>query len=198
MKRKRDRSGRRQALRWLGGAMLLSWAVGSVGCTALGFSNSIVWHLPSPDEQMFAVCQEVPQFDGPGYVIRLERPDRTVLRRLYEIGDGDPCSEMAWSPDGRTLAVLSGHVARVRFVDVAWALSHSATTTAYWSWRQVDFGTERNWLNGAGLHFVGPLTVELQLCSNQHGRMQPNGRRTCGDDAMTRRVDIPLPIVTGH
>lgn len=143
------------------------------------------------------MCQEMPVFDGPNYDVRLERPDGSILRRLYQIGDGDPCSEMAWSPDGRTLAVLSGHVARIRFVDVAWALSRPATTTAHWSWRQVDLGGEHNPLTGAGLHFVGPLAVELQVCPPQRGPLQPNGRRTCGPAGVSRRLDIPLPIVAG-
>jgi len=182
----------------LGVAILAAWAIGSAGCTVLGFSNRVVWRLRSPDGQMFAVCQEIPEFDGPGYAIRLERPDGSVLRHLYRIGDGDPCSEMAWSPDGRVLAVLSGHVARVRFVDVSWALSHPATTKAYWSWRQVDFGSEQRPMNGAALHFVGPLEVELRLCPPPRGAPQPNDRRTCGEGAAVHRFDVPLPMVTGR
>jgi hypothetical protein len=143
---------------------------------------------------MVAVCQEVPAFDGPGYDIRLERPDGTLLRPLYKDGDGEPCTEMAWSPDGRTLAVLSAHVARVRFVDVAWALDHPSTRTAHWSWRQVDLSSEERWVRGHGLRFSGPLEVELRLCP------MSTGARTdvsC-DDAHIRRFSIPLPIVTGH
>ena len=182
----------------LGRAILAMWAVGSAGCSALGFTDRVVWRLPSPDGQLLAVCQEVPEFDGPGYALRLERPDGSVIRHLYRIGDGDPCSEMAWSPDGSILAILSGHVARVRFVDVAWALSHPTTTTAYWSWRQVDFGSGRRRLNGGGLHFVGPLEVEVQLCPFHDAGVQPNGRRSCGQDGTVRRFEVPRPIVTGH
>jgi hypothetical protein len=188
----------RLTLAMFGRALVAGLAVASSGCAALGFTDQVLLRLPSPDGRMLAVCQEVPAFDGPNYSIRLERPDGTVLRRLYEIGDGDPCSEMSWSPDGRALAVLSGHVARIRFVDVAWALEHPATTTANWSWRQVDFGSEQQPLNAAGLRFVGPRQVELQLCPPQWDTVQPHGRRACGHSSIIRRVDVPLPIVTGH
>ena len=76
----------------------------------------------SPDGNVVAVCQEIPEFDGPGYDLRLESPGETNIAQLYHIGDGDPCSELAWSPDGTVLAGLSAHVARIRFVDVASAL----------------------------------------------------------------------------
>lgn len=186
------------APRALARTILVASALASSGCAGLGFTDEVLWRLPSPDGQVIAVCQEVPVFDGPDYSVRLERPDGRVLRPLYEIGDGDPCSEMAWSPDGRTLAVLSGHVARVRFVDVAWALSHPETRTAHWSWRQVDVGSAVEPLNGAALRFVGPLEVELQVCRPQRGPVQRNGRRTCGEGATLRRFAIPQPIVTGH
>jgi len=79
-----------------------------------------------------------PTFDGPDYEVRLERPNGAVVAELYEIGDGDPCDEVGWAPDGSVLAVLTGHVARVRFVDIAWALAHPEVATHNWSWRQVD------------------------------------------------------------
>jgi hypothetical protein len=198
MKQPIDRNDRRRRVGAFRSALLVGVAVGFAGCADLGFSDRVLWHVPSPDAQMLAVCQEVPAFDGPGYAIRLERSDGTILRRLYESGDGDPCSEMAWSPDGRILAVLSGHVARVTLVDVAWALGHPASTTAHWSWRQVSFGNGSQPLNAAGLHFVGPLEVELQLCPAERGIAQPNGRRTCGQGAATHRFDVLLPIVSGH
>lgn len=169
-------------------------ALGAAGCAALGYSDRVLWRLPSPDGRTVAVCQEVPAFDGPDYDIRLERPDKTLLRSLYGIGDGDPCSEMVWSPDGRTLAVMTAHAARVRFVDVAWALDHPSTRTAYWSWREVSLSTNEQWLRGHGLRFTGPLEVELRLCP------MSRGARTdvpC-DDARVRRFEIPQPIVTGH
>jgi hypothetical protein len=164
------------------------------GCAALGYSNRVLWRVASPNGQLVAVCQEVPAFDGPGYDVRLERPEGGLLRRLYGIGDGDPCTEVVWSPDGRTLAVLSGHVARVRFVDVGWALDNPEVETAHWSWRQVDVSTERIRLEGSDLRFVAPTAIELQVCSARSG----GSSTSCGTDSLTRRLDIPLPIVTGH
>jgi len=169
-------------------------AVGAAGCVDLGFTDRVLWRVTSPDKAWVAVCQEVPGFDGPGYDVRLEQQDGALIRRLYTIGDGDPCTEVVWSPDGRTLAVLSGHVARVRFVDVGWALDHPETRTAYWSWRQVDLSAEGRRLEGAGLRFVGAATVELQV----HPARTSNNLHDIGVKVSVRRFDIPLPIVTGH
>ena len=138
----------------------------------------------------------MPVFDGPNFTIRLERPDGTRVRGLYDIGDGDPCSEMAWAPDGRTVAVLSGHVARIRFVDVAWALAHPDRTTNHWSWRVIDLGSDVNPLRADQLRFVGPLAFEVRVCEQGIGPHLPNGRQNCGESGRVKRVDIPLPIVT--
>ncbi len=163
-------------------------------CAALGYSNRVLWRVASPNGQFVAVCQEVPALDGPGYTVRLERPDGGLVRHLYEIGDGDPCSEVVWSPDGQTLAVLSGHVARVRFVDVSWAVARPHVRTAHWSWRQVDLSTGQTHLEAAQLRFVTPTTVELSVCPDRPGRFSGS----CGNDSSIRRFDIPQPVVTGH
>jgi hypothetical protein len=167
--------------------------LGASGCAALGYSDRVLWRVPAPDGDLVAVCQETPEFDGPGYDVRLERPDRTLVRRLYSIGDGDPCSEVVWSPDGNTLAVLSGHVARVRFVDVEWTLAHPEIETAYWSWRQVDLSADSR-VEGSGLRFVGPRDVELRVCTNGATGTAPS----CDATSPVRRFAVPLPIVTGH
>ena len=169
---------------------LLSMAVAA--CTGLGYSDRVLWRVPSPDGRLVAVCREVPAFDGPGYDLRLEHTDGSLRRRLYQIGDGDPCTEVAWSPDGRTLAVLSGHVARVRFVDVAWALDHPDVATEAWSWRQVDVSTAKERMTAAGLGFVSSATIELQVGPP----METAGEH--GPRLEARRLEIPLPIVTGH
>jgi hypothetical protein len=167
-------------------------AIGIVawGLTAFALSGRVLQRVATPDGGLVAVCQEVPAIDGPGYEIRLERPDQSVVRKLYAIGDGDPCTEVVWSSDGRILAVLSGHVARVRFVDVGWALDHPGIRTEYWSWRQVDLSNERLRVSGSGLRFVGPLSVEIQVCPVSALRTSPK--------ASARRFEIPVPIVTAH
>lgn len=166
--------------------------VAASGCAAFGYTDEVLWRVASPDGRLVAVCQEVPDFDGPNYDVRLERPDGTPVRRLYGIGDGDPCSEVVWSADGRTLAVMSGHVARIRFVDVEWAMSHPEVRTSSWSWRQVDLSTERSHFEGTGLRFVRPAAVELNLC----GARPRRSNAAC--ESELRRFEIPQPIVTGN
>ena len=172
---------------WLALAVL---TIGTIGCAELGFRNRVLWRVPSPDGTLIAVCQEIPEFDGPGHDIRLEQPDGTIVKKLYRIGDGDPCSEMAWAPDGRTLAILSGHVARVRFVDVAWALQQTGDTR-YWSWPQIDLGSERLHRNAGALRFTGPREIELKVCGPQPYRPGDSGRRTCPANSETRRIAVP-------
>ena len=167
------------------------------GCARLGYTDRVLWRLPSPDGTLLAVCQEIPAFDGPGHSIRLERPDGTLVKRLYEIGDGDPCSEMAWAPDGRTIAVLSGHVARVRFVDVAWALEQ-ATETRHWNWPQIDIGNERAHRNAGALRFIGPREIELQVCGPQPYTPGDAGRRNCGVQGQPQRVAVPHRHASGY
>lgn len=165
-----------------------------VGCAAPGHSNRVLWRVASPDGQLVAVCQEVPVVDGPSYDVRLERPDGTLIRRLYGIGDGDPCNEVVWSPDARTIAVLSGRVARMIFVDVAWALAHPDVETAHWSWRQVSLSSEQRHVEGSHLRFVGPTAIELRVCQARSAESHEG----CPQGSATKQVDIPLPIVTGH
>ena len=175
-----------------GGPCLLA-LVAACGCDSLGYSDHVLVRAPSPDGTMVAVCQEIPVFDGPDYDIRLERPDGTKLRGLYQIGDGDPCSEVVWSPDGRLVGVLSSHVRRIRIVDVAWALEHAETQTRYWSWREINIEPEAQGRSLAtGLQFVGPLEIEIGLCERA-GRTPD-----CAAAPVRKRFRIPAPIVTGH
>jgi hypothetical protein len=103
-------------------ALVMLAALGSHACAELGYRDRVLHRVPSPvDRGLIAVCQEIPEFDGPSYDIRLERTDGTVVRHLARLGDGDPCHEMARAADGRTLAVLSSQdtprlARRLRFV----------------------------------------------------------------------------------
>ena len=159
----------------------------TAGCDAFGFSNRVLLRIPSPDGSLVAVCQEVPVLDGPDFDVRLERLELVPLF----LGDR---TEMAWSPDGRRLAMLTGHVARIRLIDVAWALDHQHVETAHWSWRQVDLSTERKLTSGSALKFVTPDRLELQLCPGGWLR----GGRECPVATVTHRVDLPTRLVTGH
>jgi hypothetical protein len=143
---------------------------------------------------MVAVCQEIPELDGPGFAVRLERPDGTTLKRLYEIGDADGCSEMVWAPDGRTLAVLTAHVARVRFVDVAWALENPTSEPQYWSTRQLSFSSERQPVRGRDLRFTGPADLELEVCQYDLDGGRRTGKWECAAPSTTKRFGVPVPI----
>ena len=184
----RDRSGSANMV------VILLPILATAGCDAFGFSNRVLLRIPSPDGSLVAVCQEVPVLDGPDFDVRLERPDGSLVRRLAGFGDADGCTEMAWSPDGRRLAMLTGHVARIRLIDVAWALDHQHVETAHWSWRQVDLSTERKLTSGSALKFVTPDRLELQLCPGGWLR----GGRECPVVTVTHRVDLPTRLVTGH
>jgi hypothetical protein len=157
-----------------------------------------LWRVASPNGSVAAVCQEIPEFDGPGYDLRLESPDGARIAQLYQIGDGDPCSELAWSPDGNVLAVLSAHVARIRFVDVASVLREPTVPTRYWSWRQIDLSNEHDLRQGKDLGFVGPLDVELTLCAYELRQTQRTHTRTCTSAEARERFHIPVPIKTGQ
>ncbi len=176
--------------------VVLAALVAVPGCAQFGFTNRVLWHVPSPDGSSVAVCQEVPVFDGPSYDIRLERPDGALLRPLYQIGDGDPCSEVVWSGDSQTLAVLSSHVARVIFVDVKWALDNPDVRTA--GQRMVSFGGERDVLLAQHLRFVAPSEIAIELCPYSLEERRRTGELRCSGPAEERQVQIPLPIGNAH
>jgi hypothetical protein len=141
-----------------------------VGVTvSLGLTASTVLRVPSPDGRHVAVCRAIPVLDGPDYEVRLERSDGTVVIPLYRVGDGEPCVEVIWADDSSTLAVLTGHVARIRFVDVSRVLGHPGQAFHYWSWPQIDLSTPEQPRAGSGLRFVGPREVELELRSRTTG-----------------------------
>jgi hypothetical protein len=116
------------------------------------------------------------------YDVRLEHPDGRLVRSLYSSGDADGCDELAWSPDGRTLAVLTGHVARVRFVDVASAVHHPevATAPSY----MVDLSSEQRRVESSHLRLVGPFEAEMRVCQARQGG-------ACDATASVRRFCAP-------
>ena len=165
----------------------------ATSCRDLGFTNRVLWRLAAPDGKSFAVCQEIPEFDGPSFDIRLEDAGGALVRRLYRIGDGDPCTEMAWSPDGRTLAVLSGHVARVRVVDVALTMRRPADDTTRHFWPQFDFSTEKELRLGRDLRFIGPREIEFTTCAYDLRETQRSRGtvKRCTSPEVRNRFSVP-------
>lgn len=173
------------------GVVVCLAVIAESGCSTLGYTNRVLWRVPSPDGSFLAVCQEIPEFDGPGYDFRLESPDGSRIARLYEIGDGDPCSEVAWSPDGKVLAVLSAHVARIRFVDIALVFREQTRPTRYSSWPQVDLSSERDLRQAKDLRFIGPLDVEVTICSYDLRQTQRTHTRTCTSQEVRKQFRVP-------
>jgi len=161
------------------------------------YDSEVLLRVSSPDGTLSAVCQEVPAFDGPNYVVRLEREDGTFVRKLFDAGDGEPCSEIVWSKDGRTLGVLSAHVARTTFVDIEWVVKN-ASDTRRTGWREVSFGGESAAMLARGLRFIGPLEVELDVCSYSLADRQRDGFFTCTAPAETKTFAIPQPLLTAQ
>lgn len=139
-----------------------------------------------------AVCQEVPILDSPDYEVRLEETSGTVVRPLYRIGDGDPCREIAWSGDARPLVVLTSHGAGIRFVDVAWALSHTDADISSHFWPQVDIRSEK-WSETHMLwvhcvRFVSADAVDVDVCPYQLPVRVPPA---CAGNTFVKRSAVP-------
>ena len=161
------------------------------------YDSEVLLRVSSPDGTLSAVCQEVPAFDGPNYVVRLEREDGTFVRKLFDAGAGEPCNEIVWSKDGRTLGVLSAHVARTKFVDIEWVV-RNASDTRRTGWREVSFSSESETMLARGLRFTGPLEVELDVCPYRLADRQRDGFYTCTAPAESKRFAIPQPLLTAQ
>jgi hypothetical protein len=174
-------------------SLLIGVALAGGACTRWGLTNRVLLRVASPDGQLIAVCQEIPELDGPGYDVRLEHPDGSLAVRLYRIGDGDSCSEIAWAPEGSRLAVLSSHVARIRFVDVTRALGSGVTGSAKaWEWPQLDLASEADLQYGRALRFSTPRDVELITCPYSLRERQDSGHVRCTAREMLRHARVPL------
>jgi len=180
-------------------ASVMAGIVAGAGCARFGYSSRVLHRVPSPDGQLLAVCQEVPIFDGPEFDVRLERPDGRVVRALFHMGDGGGCSEMVWSPDGHSLAVLTGHVAGITVVDVSWALANPAERNQHWFVRGFSFSGEGNFQLGSSLSFVSPSELQFEMCEYSLAETQRNrGRISCSRPARPQRLQIPAPLTAGR
>jgi hypothetical protein len=168
----------------------------AAGCAQLGYTDRVLHRAPSPDGQVVAVCQEVPMFDGPEFEVRLDRSDGSLIRQLHYMGDAGGCTEMVWSEDGRTLAVLTSHVAEITVIDVQWALSHPDIRQAHWYRRGFSFSNEGAIRRAARLTFISPLELEFQLCDYSIEETRQNrGVIRCSGAQRPQRLRIPSPLV---
>lgn len=173
--------------------------VTTAGCGRMGFSRRVVHRVPSPDGELVATCQEVPVFDGPEFDVRLERPDGRLVRRLIHMGDGGGCSEVMWSADGSSLAVLTSHVADITMIDVRWALAHPDEQNRHWFARRFSFSREREFMQATSLRFISGSEIEFQLCEYSLAETQRNrGKIRCRGPAHPKRLRIPTPLVPGQ
>ena len=180
-------------------ASVMAGIVACAGCARFGYSSRVLHRVPSPDGRLLAVCQEVPIFDGPEFDVRLERPDGRLVRALFHMGDGGGCSEMVWSHDGRSLAVLTGHAANLTVVDVSWALANPSERNKHWFVRGFSFSREGNFVQATSLRFVSPLEVEFQTCEYSYAETQRNrGRISCSRPPRPQRLQIPAPLIAGR
>ena len=161
----------------IGGVVLL---IAAGGCARLGYSSRVLHRVPAPDGHLVAVCQEVPVLDGPEFDVRLERSDGRTIRRLFHMGDGGGCSEMTWSADGTSLAVLTSHVANIAVVDVRWAIAHALERNQHWFVRGVGFSGEHKFVQATSRRFVSASEVEFRLCEYSLAETQRNrGKISC-------------------
>jgi hypothetical protein len=168
------------------------------GCAQVGYTDRVLHRVPSPDGQLTAVCQEVPVFDGPEFEVRLERPDGTVVRTLHSMGDAGGCEEIVWSADGRTLAVLTAHVAGITLIDIGGAQAHPQVQNRHWFIRGFSFSSETALRRGARLTFVSRDELEFDLCEYSLAEARRNGGEiTCSQPARPQRLKVPTPLVPG-
>ena len=173
--------------------------VAAAGCARFGYSSRVLHRVPSPDGQLMAVCQEVPVLDGPEFDVRLERPDGRMVRLLFHMGDGGGCSEMTWSADGTSLAVLTSHVANITMVDVRWAIAHAAERNRHWFVRGFSFSREGEFMQATSLRFVSASEVEFRLCEYSLAETQrQRGTTRCSGPSHPKRLQIPTPLVPGQ
>ena len=176
-------------------------AVGSAGCGALGYSSRVLHRVPSPDGRLVAVCQEIPEFDGPGYGVRVEDPHGRVQAQVFRGFDADPCDEMVWSADGRALAILTGYRALLRIADVSASLASPPVLEDTRPYAQAfppspfvsqsEFSTAVIDRRGWDLRFLSSGHFELSICTHDWESHRQTRRFDCIDAVRTERVAIP-------
>ena len=184
----------------VGIAVVMTAASATGACERLGFSNRVLLHLPSPDGQVVFVCQEIPEFDGPGHDWRLEKPNGTVLRQLLRGGDGNGrCREAIWSPDGTTLAIV--WLNHVHVADVGWTLSHPEIRKTHCFVREFSFHGQpagERFRHVQHLRFVAPGELAFDVCDYSLESVRQSGVPVCDSAPTPTTLKIPSPLVPGR
>jgi hypothetical protein len=175
---------------------MLAAGVTAVACAQLGFSDDVLLRVSSPDGRLIFVCQETPEFDGPGHEWRLEKPDGTVVRRLLVGSDGNGlCHEAVWSSDSGTVAIAS--MQTVHIADVAWTLAHPELQNTHWYVRQFSFGSDDGLRRVQDLQFAPRGELVFGVCEYKLGELRRIGRQ-CEAGANPKTLTIPSPRVPGQ
>lgn len=168
-------------------------------CGDLGYSSRVLHRVPSPGGRLVAVCQEIPEFDGPGYDVRLEDPGGRTRAHVFRGFDSDQCDEIVWSDDGDTLAVLTRYRAHVRLIDVSESLAprpaddrrpgaKAFPTPAFVT--ESAFSSEAADRRGWGLRFVSPGRFELSVCAYDWENYKQTRQFHCTDAVRTEHVAV--------
>ena len=176
-------------------------AAGTAGCGALGYSSRVLHRLTSPDGQLVAVCQEIPEFDGPGYDVRVEDRSGRIKVQLFRGFDADQCDEMVWSADGGALAILTRYRALVRLIDVSASIASPPVLVGTRAYEpafprspfvsESDFSADETLRAAWGLRFVPAGHFELSVCAYDWERYRQTRQFDCTEPVRTERVAMP-------
>ena len=171
----------------------------AAACRDLGYSSRVLHRVPSPDGELVAVCQEIPEFDGPGYDVRLEDPGDRTRAHAFRGFDSDQCDEIVWSDDGDTLAVLTRYRAHVRLIDVSASLAPRPAADRRPGAKAFPrpafvtesvFSSEPVLRRGWGLRFVSTGVFELSVCTYDWEGYRQTRRFDCTEATRTERVAV--------
>ena len=184
------RKERLPQLVWSSAVLVL--LVAGAGCGQLGYSSRVLHRLPSPDGRLVAVCQEIPEFDGPGYDLRVEDRGGRRQVRLFRGFDADQCDEMVWAADGSALAVLTRYRALLRVIDPA--VLEAARESGDPAFPRSPFVTESDFSGdgtlrrGRGLRFVSSTHFELTVCAYDWEHYRQTRQFRCTEAERTESI----------
>jgi hypothetical protein len=177
--------------------------VAGAGCGQLGYSSRVLHRLPSPDGRLVAVCQEIPEFDAPGYDLRVDDRGGRRQARLFRGFDADQCDEIVWAADGSALAVLTRYRALLRIIDVRSSLARPAVLTDTRPLApafprspfvtESDFSADGTLRRGRGLRFVSSTHFEVTVCAYDWEHYRQTRQFRCTEAERTESIAASQP-----